>query len=127
MSIAVVQTACNHGDTDDRCAGMKRVVSRRPLVGFRWMRVRRGSGESRSRSRAGIGAMIPAKMRQRDAYLDAVGWDAGPGYVKINNAGRMLFGAPIGGYKQSGMDRVMCFEHMMEMTQIKNIRIKLEQ
>jgi 3-hydroxyisobutyrate dehydrogenase-like beta-hydroxyacid dehydrogenase len=25
---------------------------------------------------AGIGAMIPAKMRQRDEYLDAAGWDA---------------------------------------------------
>jgi betaine-aldehyde dehydrogenase len=49
------------------------------------------------------------------------------GYVRINNTGRTLFGAPIGGYKQSGMGRVMCFEHLMEMTQVKNIHIKLEQ
>ena len=49
------------------------------------------------------------------------------GYVWINNSAIPLFGAPLGGFKQSGIGRVMCFEHLMEMTQIKNVHIKLEQ
>jgi betaine-aldehyde dehydrogenase len=48
------------------------------------------------------------------------------GYIWVNNSAIPLFGAPIGGYKQSGIGRVMCFEQLMEMTQVKNVHIKLE-
>jgi betaine-aldehyde dehydrogenase len=49
------------------------------------------------------------------------------GYVWVNSSAIPLFGAPIGGFKQSGIGRVMCFEQLMEMTQVKNVHIKLEQ
>lgn len=48
------------------------------------------------------------------------------GYVWINNSAIPLLGAPIGGYKQSGIGRVMCFELLMQMTQVKNVHIQLE-
>jgi betaine-aldehyde dehydrogenase len=48
------------------------------------------------------------------------------GYIWVNNAGVALLGAPIGGYKQSGIGRVMCFDHLKAMTQVKNVHIKLE-
>lgn len=48
------------------------------------------------------------------------------GYIWVNDSGTPLLGAPIGGYKQSGIGRVMCFEHLKAMTQVKNVHIKLE-
>jgi betaine-aldehyde dehydrogenase len=48
------------------------------------------------------------------------------GYIWVNTSAIPLHGAPIGGFKQSGIGRVMCFEQLMEMTQVKNIHIKLE-
>jgi betaine-aldehyde dehydrogenase len=48
------------------------------------------------------------------------------GYVWINNCGIPYFGAPIGGFKQSGIGRVMCFQQLMEMTQVKNLHIKMD-
>ena len=47
------------------------------------------------------------------------------GYIWVNDSGIPFLGAPIGGYKQSGIGRVMCFEQLMAMTQVKNVHIRL--
>jgi len=48
------------------------------------------------------------------------------GYIWVNQSGALLFGAPIGGYKQSGIGRVMCLDQLKTMTQVKNVHIRLE-
>jgi betaine-aldehyde dehydrogenase len=47
------------------------------------------------------------------------------GYVWINHVGQHLFGAPFGGFKQSGMGREECLEELLSFTQEKNIYLKL--
>lgn len=48
------------------------------------------------------------------------------GYVWINGASAHHYGAPFGGYKQSGLGREESIEELFDNTQIKNINITLE-
>jgi betaine-aldehyde dehydrogenase len=48
------------------------------------------------------------------------------GYVWVNGAGAHHFGAPFGGYKQSGLGREESIEELFDNTQIKNINIALD-
>jgi betaine-aldehyde dehydrogenase len=47
------------------------------------------------------------------------------GYVWINGAGTHYYGAPFGGYKQSGLGREESIEELIDNTQIKNINVSL--
>jgi betaine-aldehyde dehydrogenase len=47
------------------------------------------------------------------------------GYVWVNQSSRHFFGAPFGGYKESGLGREECFEELLSFTQVKNVNIKL--
>ena len=45
------------------------------------------------------------------------------GYVWVNGRGQRPFGAPFGGYKQSGLGRENSIEEVLSYTQVKNINI----
>lgn len=47
------------------------------------------------------------------------------GYVWINGAGAHHYGAPFGGYKQSGLGREESIEELIDNTQVKNINLSL--
>jgi betaine-aldehyde dehydrogenase len=47
------------------------------------------------------------------------------GYVWVNNSSAHHFGAPFGGYKQSGIGREESIEDLLSFTQIKNVNIAL--
>jgi betaine-aldehyde dehydrogenase len=47
------------------------------------------------------------------------------GYVWINNASTHFYGAPFGGYKQSGIGREECLDELLGFTQQKNVNITL--
>ena len=47
------------------------------------------------------------------------------GYVWINQAGGHYWGAPFGGFKQSGIGREEAIDEVEEFTQIKNVNVKL--
>ena len=47
------------------------------------------------------------------------------GLMWVNQAAAMTLGAPFGGAKQSGIGYTMCVEQLLQMTQVKNIHIKL--
>jgi aldehyde dehydrogenase (NAD+) len=47
------------------------------------------------------------------------------GYIWINQYGVFPYGAPFGGYKQSGMGRELAFETLYHYTQAKNVNIDL--
>jgi betaine-aldehyde dehydrogenase len=48
------------------------------------------------------------------------------GYVWINGASTHYFGAPFGGYKQSGLGREESIEELFDNTQTKNINVTLD-
>jgi len=47
------------------------------------------------------------------------------GYVWVNGAGAHYYGAPFGGYKQSGLGREESIEELIDNTQVKNVNISL--
>lgn len=47
------------------------------------------------------------------------------GYVWINETSKHFFGAPFGGFKQSGLGREECLGELLSFTQEKNIHIRL--
>jgi betaine-aldehyde dehydrogenase len=47
------------------------------------------------------------------------------GLMWVNQAAAMTLGAPFGGAKQSGIGYTMCVEQLLQMTQVKNVHIKL--
>lgn len=48
------------------------------------------------------------------------------GFVWINEVSKHFFGAPFGGYKQSGIGREECLEELLAFTQEKHIHINLK-
>ena len=48
------------------------------------------------------------------------------GYVWVNSAATHHYGAPFGGYKQSGLGREESFEELLDNTQIKNVNVSLD-
>jgi betaine-aldehyde dehydrogenase len=48
------------------------------------------------------------------------------GYIWINGAATHHYGAPFGGYKQSGLGREESIEELLDNTQIKNINVSFE-
>jgi betaine-aldehyde dehydrogenase len=49
------------------------------------------------------------------------------GYCWINDVSRHAWGAPFGGYKQSGIGREECLEELLSYTQEKNVLINLNE
>jgi len=47
------------------------------------------------------------------------------GYVWINGSSRHFFGAPFGGYKQSGLGKEESLEELLSYTQVKNINVNV--
>ena len=47
------------------------------------------------------------------------------GYVWVNQAGGHYWGAPFGGFKQSGIGREEALEELLDFTQVKNVNVKL--
>lgn len=47
------------------------------------------------------------------------------GYVWVNQAGGHYWGAPFGGFKQSGIGREEATDEMLDFTQIKNVNVQL--
>jgi betaine-aldehyde dehydrogenase len=47
------------------------------------------------------------------------------GYVWVNQAGGHYWGAPFGGFKQSGIGREEALDELLDFTQVKNVNVKL--